>query len=245
MGGKVGTTTGLALLLAAGMAWAGGTPGGEGNRGLSPIIIIREGNRGLSPIITLAQVAVKSSSSQVVKAIGICQIIDNTPGWPAGELRVPNTIEADQSARGYFYRTARIDLSNAKRTVMLIEGPQYGSLKPVEGMVNGYEYIPSSPTFAGKDSVTFLVEIGGYQVKVMYVLHVLTSGVGDRPEDIRAICGPKGEIWKISTSIDLSLPRSLLDQSGLDGSNNRGQTTISMKVGAGETAVDTSIRRAA
>jgi hypothetical protein len=38
MGGKTGTTTGLALLLAAGMAWAGGVMGGEGNRGLSPII---------------------------------------------------------------------------------------------------------------------------------------------------------------------------------------------------------------
>jgi VCBS repeat-containing protein len=44
MGGKAGTTTGLALLLAAGMAGASGAPSGEGNRGLSPII--------LSPIIS-------------------------------------------------------------------------------------------------------------------------------------------------------------------------------------------------
>lgn len=40
MGGKTGTTSGLALLLAVGMAWAGGVSGGEGNRGLSPIITI-------------------------------------------------------------------------------------------------------------------------------------------------------------------------------------------------------------
>lgn len=40
MGGKTQRTTGLALLLAAGMAWAGGTPGGEGNRGLTPIIML-------------------------------------------------------------------------------------------------------------------------------------------------------------------------------------------------------------
>ncbi len=37
MDGKAGMTTGLALL-AAGMAWAGGVQGGEGNRGLSLII---------------------------------------------------------------------------------------------------------------------------------------------------------------------------------------------------------------
>lgn len=38
MGGVAGATTGLALLLAAGMAWAGGVLGREENRGLSPII---------------------------------------------------------------------------------------------------------------------------------------------------------------------------------------------------------------
>lgn len=39
MGGMTATTTGLALLLAAGMAWADGVPGREENRCLSPIAL--------------------------------------------------------------------------------------------------------------------------------------------------------------------------------------------------------------
>lgn len=168
--------------------------------------------------LVLAQVAVKSSSSQAPKAIGICQIIENTPGWPAGELRVPNMIDPIASVDIYFYKRAHINLNRAEGSVTILKPPKFGMLKPVDGGGEGYEYLPSSPTFAGKDSASFLVEIGGYKVKVMYEFHVLTDEP-NTPEGTVERCGPKGDIWKISSNLTdpISL-QSLLVQSGLDGS---------------------------
>lgn len=147
--------------------------------------------------VMLGAVATKSSANGNELAIGVCGIVDNTPGRPASEARIPNTLEADQSAIEYLWRTAHIDLSGAKRSVTLIKPPRYGRLKSVAGMANGYEYLPPSSTYTGKDSASFLVEIANYNVKVIYALRVRTSGVGDRPEDMAAICGPKGDMWKI------------------------------------------------
>lgn len=147
---------------------------------------------------SMAQVATKSGNSQTVRAIGICQIIENTPGWPAGELRVPNTLEPIASVDIYFYQRARINLNRAEGTVTILQPPKVGTLKPIEGLAGGYEYIPSSTTHEGKDSASFFVEIGGHKVKVMYVFHVMTAGAGDGPEFDRKICGPRGTMWKIS-----------------------------------------------
>jgi len=139
----------------------------------------------------------RTESSQAPKTIGICHIVDNTPGWPTGELRVPNMIEPAGSVENYYHQRTHIRLPNVEGRVTILQPPKYGTLKAVDGVVGGYEYLPSSPTHAGKDRASFLVEIGSYTVKAMYVFHVLTSGVGDRPEDITAICGPKGDMWTI------------------------------------------------
>ena len=147
--------------------------------------------------IVLAQVVTKPDSVRAQKSVGICSIIDNTPGWPANEVRVANGIDPATSVQSYLFRFEHQEVSLPGK-ITLRQAPTHGSLEFRNGEF--YEYVPSSSTYSGNDTASFLVELGGYKVKVMYVFHVLTQGVADTPEFIEKTCGPKGDMWKISLS---------------------------------------------
>jgi hypothetical protein len=74
----------------------------------------------------------------------------------------------------------------------VLQQPKHGRLDDVTGF-----YYPDSG-YSGKDSVTYLVEIGGHRVKVMYFIQ-MNPGVGD--ESYRKLC-PTPYYWKISTTLD-------------------------------------------
>lgn len=89
----------------------------------------------------------------------------------------------------------------------LVKGPKHGRLEL--GEIGG-AYLPNSG-YIGRDSATFLVEIGGYRVKVVYALNVLNHPVGGTegydPYEDEKNC-PKGEHWKISLDSTDPIPMS-------------------------------------
>jgi len=97
----------------------------------------------------------------------------------------------------------KIDPSIAKAAkITLKHAPAHGIFSPY-GETKSFSYRSSDYQYFGPDNATFLVEIGGYKVNVIYhfVLIENAPGGSDQGEvtDDKDIC-PNGEMWKISST---------------------------------------------
>jgi hypothetical protein len=79
-----------------------------------------------------------------------------------------------------------------------------GPVNPADG---GYVYLPEKG-YVGKDTATFLVEIAGVKVKVVYFFQAWAGGLGNY--GIEMLCGKKGYHWKISSTLDSNRNSTLL-----------------------------------
>jgi hypothetical protein len=151
MGGKAGTTTGLALLLAAGMAWAGGTPGGEGNRPLSPNI--RQPDYILKECIeTQPTPDHPSSALRAVDPAGMLKIYLSGE-YPSGESVI-------------------VDLADIK--ISLLQGTSHGRLTAgVDNLGRSWYRHDPTPGFLGNDRAIFMAEYGGKRYKIILDIKVL------------------------------------------------------------------------
>jgi hypothetical protein len=148
------------------------------------------GKRGLSPIIIAG------------RTLGICQPIENKQ---ESRLSAVNGMSPVGDAMTYLEKLENRKFANYETAfyagkITLLQAPIHGELKLGQ---NSGAYYSNDYSYEGPDSATVLVEVGGYQVKVIYhfVLMHDVPGSGDEgtATDQKDIC-PKGEMWKISTT---------------------------------------------
>jgi len=107
-------------------------------------------------------------------------------------------IAPGQTASDYFslFENKNISYENNVK-VVLQQGPEHGELKEDGGQY--YRYTPIA-NYVGADHATFLVEIGGIKVKLVYNFKVIDGGAIGGTEIIDKKNCPKGWVWKISTT---------------------------------------------
>ena len=169
-----------------------------GKRGLSPITLAQ-----YAPVI-IAQATQAQDTSGTDRTIGVCHLVNSlgvtgrdTPLSPVYVISPAATV----SDYINMFEKWKVGL-DGKAT--LLNGPEHGVLKE-DGEVSpwgqDYRYTPVA-NYIGADRATFLVEIGGLKVKVVYHLKVIDGGaIGGTEIQDKKNC-PKGWVWKISTTSD-------------------------------------------
>jgi hypothetical protein len=153
--------------------------------------------------------AIQAQAGDMTKAriLGVCIATPNKI------YSLSNVIGPVESAGFYLqqYEPQTITGSGPVTTAIL-QQPKHGILRLItkadgnrfgEGTFDpadpGYAYLPASG-YEGKDSATILVDFGGIKVQVKYLFNAI-SGVIDN-EGSGPYCAPKGEFWKISSTLD-------------------------------------------
>jgi hypothetical protein len=163
--------------------------------------------------VVIAQVSQARDSAKTDRSIGICALIDNPPNAPREPWTAGNSMSPALAVRNYFRIVEDLNIEHQGARVSILENPKHGSVKTTSS--GGYHYIPE-PGYLGKDSVTFLVEVGGYKVKAVHFLSVF-GGVADEWYEDKKYC-PNGRYWKISTTSDGNLVvTSVENQSPITG----------------------------
>lgn len=157
---------------------------------------------------TIVMVQADSAQQQIVskeRTLGVCHPVPNSipPEGARGEY-VVNLI---QSAKSYFtlYEHQKVA---GETNVTVVKGPAHGSLQLITEanvatfmsgrFVDGnrsYAYFPN-PGYVGNDRATFLVDIGGQKVKLVYFFQSVDHPLGDTGFD--ELCAKTGIKWKIS-----------------------------------------------
>jgi hypothetical protein len=158
--------------------------------------------------VLVAEVPKTPAPASLERTIGVCHAIDNKPD---AQLAAVNTFTPVLSATYYFERLESNYLGE-KGATTLLEGPKHGELEDlgtfvreddrrIDSGARNYAY-RAKGDYIGPDQATFLVEIGGYKVKVIYHFAVMpgVSGSFDPRKD-KEHC-PNGYIWKISLNPD-------------------------------------------
>lgn len=144
-----------------------------------------------SPNAKLADAQSSLSPYGVQRAIGWCTPMENHPDDPVvGNI----TIDLIGAAANYlFYFDGKKTVSDTGAIVTVLLPPAHGRL------IGKDAYVPE-PSFHGQDKIEALVELGGYKVRVVYVIPVVGKDqrVGDDEASIKKHCGPNGSMWKIS-----------------------------------------------
>jgi hypothetical protein len=146
------------------------------------------------PVMIAQAASVQLSTEKLDTTIGVCQLI------PSGPVDMPQSADYSLGAVGavatYLDRVEHTKvyqyLQSATTTEIVLQQPKHGRLDANTG-----KYYPELG-YLGKDSVTYLVEIGGHRVKVIYFIQ-MNPGVGD--ESYKKLC-PNPEYWKISSTLD-------------------------------------------
>jgi len=164
-------------------------------------------------IIAQAEQAQQSTTSKERK-MGVCKPIANLPGVAPhlGNLISP-IVQA--GIYSYLYEHQEIDRSAyATATASVLQNPKHGVMRLVTEADRGtlfsrssgpldpaapaaYVYLPEQG-YLGNDSATFLVDIGGKKIKVVYYFKVVDHPVGNDGD--MEIC-KTGPYWKISTNL--------------------------------------------
>jgi Bacterial Ig domain len=125
------------------------------------------------------------------RVIGYCHPVPNMTGNHDAFDSFPPTAMAMSYFKRYEQKTV-----NGQATITVLEQPKHGSLSS-----NSNDYFLYAPAegYFGKDQVTYLVEIGGYKVKVIQFIKVINKfTLGNTGYERN--CADTGTIWKISTT---------------------------------------------
>ena len=136
------------------------------------------------------------------RTIGVCHPIENKK-----ESRLSAVNSTSPLAAAYTYLT---DVEHRKiedaayfaAKMTLLQAPMHGKLLLDN---DSGAYFSADHSYEGPDSATVLVEVGGYQVKVIYHFVLMSDVPGSNEAgdatDNKTIC-PNGYIWKISSTLD-------------------------------------------
>jgi hypothetical protein len=138
--------------------------------------------------------------------VGICAMVEN-PQKPSRTGQ--NVFSPVAIARGYLNKFEHQIVAGVSN-VTIVQEPAHGTLEDLgtlaydqNGNVTGdtgernYYYHPESG-YAGQDSLSLLVEMGGNRVKITYFLHVFGHVISDDTPLTEKLC-PNGQyLWVIS-----------------------------------------------
>lgn len=139
-------------------------------------------------------------SARTDRTIGVCHLVNSLGVSGRDDPLSPVYIINPSMAVRYYHAVAENKEfgyeNNGK--VTLLQGPEQGTF---EMGTTGGRYRPNT-NFIGSDRATFLVEIGGIKVKVVYHFKVIDGGaIGGTEEEDKQNC-PKGRAWKISLKLN-------------------------------------------
>ncbi|WP_374326246.1 tandem-95 repeat protein [Azonexus sp.] len=167
---------------------------------------------------TAATVAVSK-----ILTVGVCFPVQNTvdvpvgPDYGHGLNPAGGALSALDKFDGSFRRLpidqqqAAFDTWGEAAKITLLEPPHRGQIsRTVEAFPtpsnDSYFYSPLKRGDMSKDSAVFLVEMGGYTVKLIYTFYLTENGGG--PETDKLYCGKRGTLYRI---VDEAKKRSALD----------------------------------
>jgi len=148
--------------------------------------------------VVIAQATQAKDATKLDRTIGVCQLINSLTGDIGRDPQsliyviVPVLTVSDYINR---FEKRFVGLEG-KAT--LLQGAAHGTVKDEGDQY--YRYVPNL-NYLGSDRATFLVEIGGLKVKVVYHLKVINGGaIGGTEADDKQNC-PNGMFWKISSTL--------------------------------------------
>jgi hypothetical protein len=166
----------------------------------------------LPVIVAEARPVAAATSVSKEMVLGVCRPVPNVPGM---EISGEHSLSASAAAVNYLWnfdehfrqmpeeqRRAALGLLESSAKVTVLQQPKYGTLtdtaKPdfPEPYPNHFFYNPK-PGYMGKDQVSFIVEMGGYKIKVIYNLYPVAGATGQEATD--KVCGKRGMFYKISS----------------------------------------------
>lgn len=160
-------------------------------------------------VVMVAQAGQVKKPAAAMRIVGVCEPMANLPDDPYFGRVI---LDFDAVAVNYLAKYEKVNLATRTAKITLLQPPAHGKL------IGGGTYVPDRGFFGGQDQVSALVELGGYQVKVIYFIKVQPEGTGGTPNDndevIKEFCGPKGRVWQISTTssaLDNAALQALID----------------------------------
>ena len=148
------------------------------------------------PVVVVQASQVPDGDAKTARTIGVCHLIDSSPDAVTSAVNVFDPLGSVE----YYLKQVEHRNVGIEGKVTLLQGPKHGTLDM--GATSG-GYVPN-PGYLGRDSASFLVEIGGYKVKVVYSFKILDyvpqGSEGYDPYEDKKYC-PKGEHWKISFNL--------------------------------------------
>jgi hypothetical protein len=120
--------------------------------------------------VAMTQTSQDHPADKLDRTVGVCQLVQNPAdsGMQAGETSAENDIGPVGDLLNYF-RSSESKSIQFGGEVKILQAPKYGQLQPLEK--GSYTYIPNAGYF-GTDKATFLVNISGMKVKMVYTIHV-------------------------------------------------------------------------
>lgn len=147
------------------------------------------------------------------RVLGVCHPVPNS--IPTEGARGEYVVDPIYNAEGYLIKYERQNVTG-ETDVTVVKEPQYGTLQLITAanansfgsgyFVAGsksYAYFPN-PGYIRKDRATFLVDIGGKKVYVVYFFQSVDRPLGNTGNV--DLCTTTGLKWKISSSLDVNGP---------------------------------------
>jgi len=133
-----------------------------------------------APVIIADASQASQRTSKLDQTWNVCQLLESRQ---AEELGAANILEPALAVK--IYMQGRFsDADIAKSKVSVVENPKHGVLESDDQ--KAYLYTPDSADYIGQDATTFLVEISGFSIKLIYSLHVDQGPLDDEQKE--AVC---------------------------------------------------------
>lgn len=167
---------------------------------------LRRCGTGLAAMLVAGSVEAAEINSSpaplIASTIGSCSLIQNpATQWASAE----NGNSPIGTVNNYFFLKEKREVGLTGK-VQLVEAPAHGSLQRIPDYPEewAFRYLPQAD-YEGPDRATFLVEIAGQKVKLVYFFKVMNGVPGGTdgydPYRDKKLC-PKGAYWKISSTFD-------------------------------------------
>jgi len=194
------------------MGIAGEVAATENNSSLAPLIPMAIPDMPNVPPQNVPVIIAQANQAQpgdvsTLRAIGVCHPAPN------GDYNSQNMVDPIGEA-GFYLRSYEHQKVQNIGTVSVLKQPAHGVLRlmtEADGNTFGegrfvaadqlYVYLPEAG-YLGKDSASFVVEIAGVKVKVVYYFEALGPGANLGNYGLEELCGETGYHWKISATLD-------------------------------------------
>jgi hypothetical protein len=158
------------------------------------------------PVMIAKATQAQQIAANVDRTIGVCQMISN----PKTQTRTGQNVLDPVSITKAYFNTFEQKTVTGTSVLSVLRPPSHGKLEDlgtqsdqlgnvIPDTGEKHYYYQGQDRFAGQDSVTLLVEMGGYKVEVIYFFHVFGEEIYDDIPLTQEFC-TNGTLWKISSN---------------------------------------------